>query len=270
MTGKKDAVAHDKIAKARALIALRRYRDARELLAEVLAADPDNATALADMGKVALMLGDGERALEFTAAALRLAPESAYIWRVRVYAALRTTLGERDPALRRAATDLALEAARRAVELDPLASESFRVLAAAQRGDDPRAALASIDRAVEIDPENVVAHQMRADILGEDLDRREESEAALRTVLRLDPENAAARFDLALLDLARGDREAAVRGLRGIGATDPRWGNTVRAQLRLIALQDRLDALARRNPAAVRLVRRYPRLADFLAHLLPG
>ncbi|WP_433592503.1 tetratricopeptide repeat protein [Nocardia sp. CA-145437] len=59
----------EKIKKARVLADLGRFDAAREMLGEVLAGDPEDPEALADMANLAYREGEYERALEFAGAA---------------------------------------------------------------------------------------------------------------------------------------------------------------------------------------------------------
>ncbi|MGW4244971.1 tetratricopeptide repeat protein [Nocardia sp. NPDC004722] len=234
----------EKIEKARILADLGRYDGAREMLAEVLASEPENAAALADMANVAYRMGEYGRALEFSGAALRVTPDDVFVWRVRALSELqlaRAGNGEAAGELR----VKAIAAARRAVELDPDNVDNVRILAATQRDTDPAAALANLDKALELDPDNVHVHSLRGLTLRRNIkgpDAMSQAEAAFREVLRLDPENSEALYELALITVDRGERQQGATQLRRVAELDPTYAPAVRDQLARMAKQDELQA----------------------------
>ncbi|MET9489410.1 tetratricopeptide repeat protein [Nocardia sp. NPDC006630] len=246
-----------RIAKARVLMELGRFAGARELLGEVLAGDPENAVALADMAEVAFRLREYGRALEFSAAALRRTPEDTFVWRVRALAELAlardASLG---PVVVREHRAAAVAAARRAVEIDPENADNLRILAATLRDEDPVAALQKLAAALEVDPDNVGVYLLRGLILRRNLrgpDSLRLAEEAFRAVLRLDPENAEALYELALIDLERGNRAAGEEQLRRVARLDPEYGDAVRENLEWLAREDdRLAAAARATAETTR------------------
>ncbi|MBL1073537.1 tetratricopeptide repeat protein [Nocardia sp. 2] len=224
---------HPNIEKAWVLIELGRYDQARSLLAEVLAADPDDLTALTAMAQVALQLGDPLRALEYCSAAQRFAPDYAALWRIRALAELRASEDEdqESPLARRAA---AQNSALVAVELDPEDADNHRVLAVTQREDEPEAALDSLDRALVIEPERADLHLLRGIVLRRNLsapDSVDRAERALRRALELEPEYVDAVLELALVDLDRREFDSATARLRQAAQLEPRHAEAVRETL---------------------------------------
>lgn len=243
----------EKIEKALILSELGRFEAARELLAEVLAAEPDNATALARMADLCRQLGEYERALEFSAAALRVAPNADYAWRIRALSEYRLNLATKGaPAAEHRSR--ALAAARRAVELSPDEVESLRVQAIVQWDTDPTAALRVLDRALELDPDNVRSHVLRGLIFRWQLrapDALDRAEAAFREALRLQPEHSQALYELALITVERGDIRRARQQLRRVAELDPGYGDNVREQLeRVTKLANSLAAQRTAREAA--------------------
>ncbi|MGW4351737.1 tetratricopeptide repeat protein [Nocardia sp. NPDC004582] len=238
----------EKIEKARVLGELGRYEAARELLAEVLASEPDNADALAEMAEASYQLDEYERALEYVGRALRLTPDSVYVWEVRALTELQCARAA-SGAVAAEWYARAVASARRGAELTSGAANSFRILAATQRDTDPTAALANIDRALELEPDNAQAHLLRGVTLR--LHRRgrkarARAEASFREALRLSPEHPEALYQLALLTLRRGERERGASELRRVAALDPSYGDAVRPLLERLA---RLPAPVRRSSA---------------------
>ncbi|MCU1645174.1 MAG: hypothetical protein JWN03_5449 [Nocardia sp.] len=251
-----------RVAKARVLMELGRFAGAREMLGEVLAGDPENAVALADMAEVAFRLREYGQALEFSAAALRQTPEDTFVWRVRALAELAlardATLG---PVVVREHRAAAVAAARRAVEIDPENADNLRILAATLRDEDPVAALQKLAAALEVDPDNVGVYLLRGLILRRNLrgtDSLRLAEEAFRAVLRLDPENAEALYELALLELERGNRAAGEEQLRRVARLDPEYGDAVRENLEWLAREDdRVAAAAQAAAETARPAGRY-------------
>ncbi|TQM29278.1 tetratricopeptide repeat protein [Nocardia bhagyanarayanae] len=235
--------AHDEVARAKVLIDLGRIEAAQAKLGAVLAGEPDNADALMLMGYAWFRVGEYEKSIGYSAAALAAFPDYQSALRVLALAEQELAhLAEHDPAEQQRHYDRALAAATRSAELDPEYVENLRLLAGVQSVTDPVAALATIDRAIEIDPAHADLHRVRGSILRRGGFPAADAEAALREALRLQPEHVDATQELALLDLDRGDREAGERGLRLVAQWDPSRADFVRATLAAV------DAEARREP----------------------
>ncbi|GAA2476105.1 tetratricopeptide repeat protein [Nocardia seriolae] len=251
----------DKIVKARALRDLGRREGARELLAEALAADPDDADALAEMAVVCLQLGEFERALEFSESALRLVPEVSYAWRIRAHAAVRAADGAPDRSVeRRELSITARTAARRALEINASEPSNHVTFALAYAEKDPTSALAAIDRALELDPESIDAFRMRAYIPRALLPDNDRAAAALGEILRLDPENAGAIHDLGRIDAAQGDLETAAARMLRAGQLNPARGDEIRRDLAWVRAQQALQP--RPRPERSRAQRNSPPVLD--------
>ncbi|MRH85921.1 tetratricopeptide repeat protein [Nocardia sp. SYP-A9097] len=222
-----------RIEKARVLAELGRLEGARELLGEVLAGEPENWAALVHMSLVALRLGEVERSLRCSAVGLRAYPEASCFWRYRAmgfWEMMRATPD--DSKIRRMQYDEALRAAARSVELDPVDVDNLRFLAVVQSATDSDAALATLDRALEIDSDQAGLHAVRGVALRQLWARgpefTEQAEAAYREALRLDPENAAVAFELARLEYDLGGRELALDHFRMAARLDPGIGDSAR------------------------------------------
>lgn len=112
-------------------------------------------------------------------------------------------------ALRRNAPDEAVPAARALAAEQPENSQAHRLLASALRiAGDAEGALASIDRAITLSPEQASLHMERAGLLM-GVHRLGEAQAALASASGLDPNQFGAHVLQAQLALGRGDLGAA-------------------------------------------------------------
>ncbi|GAB3387294.1 tetratricopeptide repeat protein [Lysobacter fragariae] len=115
-------------------------------------------------------------------------------------------------ALRRGAAAEALTAARAAVAEQPQDADAQRLLAAAQRmSGDSSAALATIDSALALSPDDAGLHLERANLLMGDPAQLDEVQASLARTLGLDPNQFPAYILQGQLALGRGDLEEANR-----------------------------------------------------------
>jgi tetratricopeptide (TPR) repeat protein len=170
--------------------AVRQFKDA-------LAADPENADALAGLAQSYLNLGELKEADQPIDALLRLAPNGATGHRLRA-----------ETLRRRKAFKKATETARQAVALDPREPLGYHILALCHVGQkNYKAALKVCDEGLAITPGSSVLHAQRGDIL---LELRGPKAAAPSsdTALGLAPDSpyvlrGAARIALARNDVAR-------------------------------------------------------------------
>jgi serine/threonine protein kinase/predicted Zn-dependent protease len=96
-----------------------------------------------------------------------------------------------------------------AIRAEPLDERDWTARGLARQPQDPRAALADYDRALQINPRYLTALQDKANVLGEDLDRTEEAIAALDKAVALYPSYVPARAARGVLLARLGRREAA-------------------------------------------------------------
>lgn len=238
-----------KVDRAWVLVELGRLDAGREMFAEVLAADPEDWSALTGMAEVALRLGEYARALEYSELALRVVPEHSLVWRIRALAKAQEAADTLEPVWRRELREQAVQSALRATEIDPEDVDNLRVLAVTRRETDPGAALENLDEALEIDPGNVDVHVLRGSILHHHVrgpNSLELAEAAFRTALELAPENTEALLELALIELAHGRLDVAREELLRAAVLEPARGGQVRALLETIDRERDRRALALR------------------------
>ncbi|QIS17255.1 tetratricopeptide repeat protein [Nocardia terpenica] len=219
------------LAKAKILIELRRLEDAGRELRAILAVEPDNAEAATYLAQTAFLSRDYREAAAQCANALRTAPKHQFALRIQALTLLH---------LDQHARARAEQSARRALALGPGSAENHRILAIVlrERGR-PAEALEVIDRAAELDPAEPDIHLVRGSVLrrlGRSGARHRPGPAvaAYREALRLQPENAGAVHDLALVDLDRGRLRPALRGVLSAATMDPTLTTLVRGNVAVV------------------------------------
>jgi tetratricopeptide (TPR) repeat protein len=189
---------------------LGRLDDAEREARAALAAEPQDGALLAALAAVLLRAERHAEGLAAADAATAAAPQEERSHRLR--ALLLSRLGRHAEALAAgyASVSIAPE--------EPLAATAYaRVLQGAGRLSD---AVAVAHRVVALAPNSADAHFLLADVTS-DLGDRATARLAYAETLRLDPQHAAARHDLAVLD-ARSHRPArALKGLIDAGTMDP-------------------------------------------------
>ncbi len=189
---------------------LGRLDDAEREARAALADEPQDGELLAALAAVLLRAGRNAEGLVAADAATAAAPQAERSHRLR--ALLLSRLGRHAEALTAgyASVSIAPE--------EPLAATAYaRVLQGAGRLQD---AVAVAHRVVALAPNTADSHFLLADVTSDAGDRRT-ARLAYAETLRLDPQHAAARHDLAVLD-ARAHRPArALKGLIDAGTMDP-------------------------------------------------
>jgi Tfp pilus assembly protein PilF len=178
---------------------------AADLLGPVLAAEPDNVRALVLMTHAQLALKRPELAHHAAHQAVRIAPESAEV--LSALSRALTGLTRHADAVR-----LATDAAR----IEPENAYRHNRLAWALLGDGGRAAEAeqATARAIRLDP-NEADFRITYAMVMKQLNRTDRAREALHDALRLEPDNAVARHELATLDVTHRNPFALGRLARG-------------------------------------------------------
>jgi len=189
---------------------LGRLDDAEREARTALAAEPQDATLLAALAAVLLGTDRHAEGLAAAEAATAAAPHDERAHRLR--ALLLSRLGRHQEAVTAGFTSVSL------APEEPYAATGYaRVLQSAGRLVD---AAAVAHRVVALAPNSASSHFLLADVASDLKDRRT-ARSAYVEALRLDPQHAAARHDLAVLD-ARSHRPArALKGLVDAGTMDP-------------------------------------------------
>jgi len=198
------------------LLQLDRNAQALEAAGATLATYPDDPDVLAFASIAARRLGRLDEALTFAERAVAAGPDDDAAH--GVLAAAQLAAGHVEEATR---------TAYRAVQLRP--DHWFHhvryaeCLMAHPRGRET--AWLAAQRAVELAPGEATAHHMIADVAyGKGMGTPEQlviAEAALREALRLSPDDAGLRNDLARVRLARSDSAGALSGFSDAVVTDP-------------------------------------------------
>lgn len=223
--------------RAAALIDLGRFEAARAELAPVLAAEPDNPDAHAQLAYAWLRSGDHAATVDAARTALRLDPAHVFGWKLLAMGehGLFGAHYDSDRAAALAHGAAAMRAAERSVELDPWQTECHRTLATVTAFHDREAALAAIDTALELEPEDATLHVIRGQVLWQHTRVRSKraaaGRAAIEEALRLDPDNVEALFLLGNHAVQRRRWAEAESWLRRAAELDPAYGRDVRELL---------------------------------------
>lgn len=169
----------DLTGRASALLELGRVDEAKGLLAQRLAREPDDVLAWSELGRCHLHVQEYGEALEATGSALALDPAYSDALVLRTYALRRSVR-----------TDEALETAQEAVRVAPHLWQAYVALAEALNAWQPRwpEALDAALEAVRLGPQAEQAHKSvwkAATING----RHDLAKGAIHEVLRIDPNN---------------------------------------------------------------------------------
>jgi serine/threonine protein kinase/predicted Zn-dependent protease len=189
--------------RAAALAQCGEHTEALEDFSAVLTEQPDDLPARVDRARSYAALGDYRAARADLDRALETpsAPTELYFLRARY----RAALGDRAGAIADKKEGLARE---------PNDERSWLARGAARVATDPRAALADFDRALQLNPGSLVAHENRAAVLSENLNRQKDALRALDTALEIDPHFVPALLGRAVLRARAGLRTEAHRDVQ--------------------------------------------------------
>ncbi|MEU4600009.1 hypothetical protein [Nocardia sp. NPDC023988] len=226
--------------RAAVLIELDRLEAARAELAALLASEPDNADAHAQVAHTWLRSADFATASAAARTALRHDPDHLFAWILLALSehGLFDRLIDTDRIAAIAHQDEAVRAAHTAVDLNPWSAECHRVLAIVLLHRDREAALAAVDAGIELDPQEPLLYIARARVLwrGADADAKRAAalRAALEQALRLEPDNAEAMYLLGAEAAQSGQRAKAERLLLRAAEIEPAHGPAARELLRQV------------------------------------
>lgn len=212
------------VARAQALLAVRRGAEAIPLLVAELARSPDSYSILCLLSTAYTQAGAHEHALSAAGRAIAAKPDGSEAFVLASFAA--GSLGGHDKAV---------ETAEEAVRLAPENSRAHVCLAMARANLSPpsASALESAQQAVRLAPESPNAH-FAVGYCAQKLGRRAEAVAAYRSVLALRPDHAEALNNLGGLQAKRGRLAKAAADLRASIVADPR-SDTARRNIDVVA-----------------------------------
>lgn len=159
------------------LYKLHRFREAIEAASREIVVEPDSALAYGLRGSAWLALGENALAAEDIRAAARIAPEQAYVHYLLSFVCANEGDHER-----------AIGAVESAIALQPHAHYFARRAELLTKQKDFHRALASAEKALQLDPNLEAAHISRSIALFK-LGRTSDAEAMLHSALALNPEN---------------------------------------------------------------------------------
>jgi tetratricopeptide (TPR) repeat protein len=215
------------LARAQALLDLRRFDDAAQLLGQAIAQDPEDVWPRCELGRALIGAERWDEALAAAEAATALAPE--FDWPHRLRALALNGLGR---------TKEAVRASEEAVRLDADDATNWQVLASCRlMAKDVRGAREAAERGLQLDPEDADLHRTVGDVALE-RDEVRAAERHYRRALELDPEDPVALNNLGVV-LLRSDRkgeaselfEAAARLDPGLDVTRENVGASARSHV---------------------------------------
>lgn len=209
--------ARSEFRRAEALIELRRFDEAMAVLARAVSIDADAPRGWCLMAQTQLGLGDPEAALQSAGRAVALAPDLEWVHRLASLAFSR--LGRHDEAV---------AAAREAVRLDPGSWRGLARLAQAliPATPDRREARMTAERARDLAPLVPDTH-IAVGFVEAAAGNRKVALAAYHKALEIDPDNTVAHNEIARLHLRSGTAGGLAKAATGFATavqTDPRAG----------------------------------------------
>jgi Flp pilus assembly protein TadD len=204
---------HENLSRARSLLDIGRWEQARDILIPVLAAHPDSRETLCLLARSHQLAGDWHGMLRHAEAAAAVSPEHEWAHRQRSVA-LRH--------LYRVAESV--EAARTAVRCAPRTWVTHQELAESllvfRTSDARREAFHAAQHARQLAPHEPSVHVTMGRVYEAIADGRRSREAK-KAALALDPEHLIARHNLAISDLHRGHIASAGHQLGSVVADSP-------------------------------------------------
>lgn len=198
--------------RAEVLFEQKRFKEAEEILRELLREDPNDVNCLAFLAEAVIQRDDHAEALEIVNRAIGLAPDHPHLFfiKARVY-------GEQGD------LDLSEKNIKQAITLYPHDADFFAYWAEIKLlSKDYKSALRISNQSLEIDPENLRGLNIRSSSLLK-LKKNEESFETINRALREDPNNVYthANFGWNLLEL--GDHKKALEHFNKALSIDPEY-----------------------------------------------
>ena len=176
-----------------------KYKEAENILLNLLSSDPDDESVLALMAQVKMQLDDYKKAEELINSALAINPESAYFFFIKAQIYIHNeTFDDAESTLKQAIT------------LDPLEADYYAALASIKLWRKKfEAALELANQALEHESDNLMALNVRSTALYK-LDRKEDAFESIEGALNNDPNNSHTHANYGWSLLEKGDHKKAL------------------------------------------------------------
>lgn len=186
--------------RAQILLEQRRYKEAAEILKDLVAAQPENSAIISLYSQVSLELNEIDRALDLINSAIRISPDEDFYYFVKA----RIYLIKQD-------LDEAEKYTEQAIHLDPAFSEYYSLLAHIKlMRKQYEKGLQLADKALELDAKNETALNLRSRALLK-LGNAAESFETIEGALKEDPNNAHTHANYGWNLLEQGDSKKALQ-----------------------------------------------------------
>lgn len=201
------------INRAELLIQQGRYKEAEELLAELLQQSPNNSYILAMCSRVAIELGKSAKALELINTAIGISPNDDYLHYIKSNVSLHMNH-----------YDEAENSLEEAINMNLGIAGYFALWASIKlMRKQYEKALELANKALELDPEDIQALNTRSTALLK-LNRKEESFETIENALKEDPNNAHTHANMGWNLLEKGDHKKALEHFKEALSEDPNSG----------------------------------------------
>lgn len=188
-----------RLSKAQILINQNKFKDAENILSELLTEDPNNIISLSLLAEVNLQQDRFDKAISIIENAIGQAPDAPFLFHIKARIEMQQKkLGEAEKSI------------KQAIEIDPFDADYFALLATIKLGRKKfNEALEIANSALEIDAENILALNTRSVALNK-LNRSEESFETIEGALREDPNNSYTHANYGWGLLEQGDYKKAL------------------------------------------------------------
>lgn len=201
-----------RLSKVNILIQQQKYKEAENILADLLAEDPNDIHFLSLLAEVHFQQDNYSTANSIINHAIGIAPDEPHLFYIKSRIAIHEDLW-----------GAAQDYINQAIELDPYDADYFALLAHIRLGRKQYAqALETADKALEIDAENLLALNTRSIALNK-LDRKEESFETIEGALKNDPNNAFTHANYGWGLLEKGDHKKALEHFKEALSSNPNY-----------------------------------------------
>lgn len=199
-----------RLSKVNILIQQQKYKEAENILADLLAEDPNDIHFLSLLAEVHFQQDNYSTANSIINHAIGLAPDEPHLFYIKSRIAIHEDLW-----------GAAQDYINQAIELDPYDADYFALLAHIRLGRKQYSeALETANKALEIDAENILALNTRSTALNK-LDRKDESFETIEGALKNDPTNTYTHANYGWGLLEKGDHKKALDHFKESLANNP-------------------------------------------------